>query len=50
MRGGLKPKKKEKATKKGNSGAFCIFCSNQALGVILNRIHCNLQLKGGLYV
>ena len=49
MRGGLKQKKKEKPSKKGYSGAFCIFCFNQALGVILNRIHCNLQLKGGLH-
>ena len=49
MREGLKPKTK-KASKKGNSGAFCILCFNQALGVILNRIHFNLQLKGGLYV
>ena len=43
-------KKKKKAPKKGNSGVFCIFCFNQALGVILNRIYFNLQLKGGLYV
>ena len=33
MREGLKPKTK-KASKKGNSGAFCILCFNQALGVI----------------